>query len=252
ILSAGSTWIAFLDCDDEWVADKLELQADIIKSNTDMVWVSGNYYRCLCEKQICRHHTEPFKIDGLLDGKEYFDDYFNAFRRDIAGHTDTMMIKKDVLIEAGMFPVGIHRAEDMYLWWQIALRHPKIGFVSDALATYHLEVGSSVSVTETSWKYYARMLAKSLESARGLGKVDVLKPAASMMLRRWIRAMLFDGEAEPIRNLLDNGKELVSPGYRFFIRTLIAAPKLTAFGCRMISKIVRVLGIRKGLVRPSK
>ena len=252
IEAACSKWVAFLDGDDEWAEDKLELQVDILKSNPDLVWVSGNYYRCLCEKKIIRHQTEPSIIDRLLDGKEYFENFFTVFQKDIYGNTDTMLVRKDVLVEAGMFPVGIHRAEDMYLWWQIALRYPEIGFVSDALATYHLEVGSSVSVTEKSWEFHAQMLAKSIESAQLLGKSDILKPTASMMLRRWIRAMLFDGEAEPVRCLLDSSRELVTPGYRLFIRTLITFPKLTAFGCRLMSKIVRALGIRKTLIRAPK
>ncbi|MHC5141971.1 MAG: glycosyltransferase family 2 protein, partial [Planctomycetota bacterium] len=48
IEAATSDWIAFLDADDEWLPNKLQLQVEHFKRNPDLLWATGNYVNCQC------------------------------------------------------------------------------------------------------------------------------------------------------------------------------------------------------------
>lgn len=87
-------WVAFLDGDDEWLPQHLQLQADLLQANNDLVWTSGNFDRCLCNENRRSPHLKSQKVQKLLGGKDYFDDYFNAFMADAGGSGDTILIKR--------------------------------------------------------------------------------------------------------------------------------------------------------------
>ena len=43
-------WISFLDGDDEWLPGHLQAQIELLRRNPDLMWSTGNYLRCLCDK----------------------------------------------------------------------------------------------------------------------------------------------------------------------------------------------------------
>ena len=101
IEAATGDWIAFLDADDEWLPEKLKRQAEHLSRNPDLRWTTGNYYRCHCDQQH-RHipdMSEPSVHDcrTFLNGREFFADYLKAYTLLAKGHTDTMLIRRDLL-----------------------------------------------------------------------------------------------------------------------------------------------------------
>jgi len=138
ISAATSEWIAFLDADDEWLTNRLQRQIELAQRHEHLVWISGNYLRCICGTNRKEAHIDTQKVISLLKGYEYFESFFAAFIKDAWGCTDTMLIKKNIIIEAGMFPKGQALGEDLDLWWRIAYHYPKIGYVSEPIAVYHL------------------------------------------------------------------------------------------------------------------
>jgi len=249
IRTAEGNWIAFLDADDEWLPEKLQLQADLVQRHNELVWVTGNYYRCLCEEHRRRLDISAEKIAKLLQGKDYFDNFFSVFLHQAYGCTDTMLIKKKVLDTVGGFPEGQKNVHDMDLWWRIGYRWPRIGCVNRPLAIYHMDRPQSLTVTEQKWKQYSEMIERQLKLARAAGKLEDFKPCAVRMLRMWMRSMLFDAQAEHIRRMLTQFKELLPGGYTAWMWFLTAFPRTTAAGCRQISRIVRRLRLRRRLVR---
>ena len=249
IRNANCEWVAFLDGDDEWLPEHLKLQTKLLERNRELVWSTGNYMRCLCDEDRRSEHLPPGKVDKHLSGKDYFDDYLSAFLIGADGNTDTMVIKRTVLQEAGMFLVGMHRVEDMDLWLRIAFRHPKVGYVSRPTAVYHLGMAGSLSRQHTPTKVYSDLIERQLKNAAELGRADKFKPCAVYLLRRWMRSMLFDAHGRDIRDMLEQFDDLLGGWYKALMRMLTVFPQATRAGCFMISRIVRLLRLRKKLVR---
>ncbi len=249
IEAATGEWIAFLDADDEWLPEKLKLQTELLKRNPDLVWTTANLINCVCRKNRRAPHIEPAKARGMLSGKEYSGSFFWSFLHSLWGCTDTMLIRRDVLLEAGLFRPGQLRANDFDMWWRIAYRHPKIGYLADPLAIYYLDVEGSIIRKHKDFAISCDLIERHLKMAEEHGRLEAFRPCAAYLLRRWMRAMLFDEQAREIRAMIRQFGDLLPTTYKALMWILTAFPKTTAAGCRMISRIVRLLGLRKRLVR---
>jgi glycosyltransferase involved in cell wall biosynthesis len=252
IEAATGVWIAFLDGDDEWLENKLELQVQYLSQNPELVWMGANYFRCVCRKDQRARHIEPEKNDAILAGKTYFDSYFDALLQGSEGCTDTMVIKRQCLIDAGLFQPGLLRGNDLDMWWRIAYRWPKFGFITEALAIYHLDIAESLIKKHQGCRFSCDLIERHLKLADEHNNLNRFKPCAIKLLRRWIRGMLFSAQADDIKEMLSRFDELLPPGYKFFIRLLTIFPGTTAVICRIISRIFRVLPISKPLGRSSE
>ena len=123
----------------------------------------------MCRQNRRAAHINPKKAHSLLEGKDFFDSYFFAFVQETWGCTDTMVIKRKALEEAGCFTPGGQNLEDIDLWWRIAYRWPQIGYVSRPLAVYHLEVPDSLIQTANDRGVFGRTIERHLkEGDKGL------------------------------------------------------------------------------------
>ena len=250
IQAATGDWIAFLDGDDEWLPDKIKLQTERVGRNPDLMWTSGNYIDCLCDENRRAEHILKQKCLAHLGGKEYFDSYFDAIQLYQWGHTDCMLIRKDVFEEVGGFRVGQLKANDIDMWLRIAYRYPAIGFSCEALAIYHLSIADSIVKKYRRAAVYTDFIKRHLAIATEAGVLVQFRPAAGFMMRRWIRGLLFGGRKTEIRQMLQQFPECFSIGYRMLIYSLTVWPPLTAFALRLLSKIVRTLKLRRRVVAP--
>jgi glycosyltransferase involved in cell wall biosynthesis len=252
IKAAVGDWIAFLDHDDEWLPQKLQLQQDLLRSNPMLVWATGNYYRCLCEENRRATDCIPRKIERLQKGKGYFDSYFSAFTSGAWGHTDTMLIKRQVLEEAGLFRVGQLWAEDLDMWFRIACRWPAIGYVSQPIARHHRTKDTLLRKYKPV-QAFSDVISRNIAISAEQKRLDEFKPCAALLVRSVIRSMLFDGRAEDIRCMMGQFDELLPKSYKLYMRLLTSFPGTTAAGCHTISRIVRFLHLRHKLdVRPMR
>lgn len=248
IEEAKGDWIAFLDADDEWMEDKLKLQIEILQSNPCLMWVMGNFLRCLCSKKQHKPDTSRSTLKTLLKDKTYFD----ISTKGISTHIDTMLIKKEVFKKTGKFEEGKSRFEDLDMWFRIAFHYPKIGYVAEPTAIYHMNIENSLMEQKkyNSAEIFTSFLEKNLQAAHRTNRVKDFKPCAQFLVRQWTRAKLFEEQPEEIRSVLRKFKNLFTLRYKFTMRLLTAFPKTTSAGCRLISVIVRKLKLRKKTVRP--
>ena len=250
INAAAGDWIAFLDADDEWLPEKLQLQTNALGQNPDAVWCTGNFYRCLCDHKRRALDINTAKITPLVNADGNMD-FFKAFLRDAYGCTDTMIVKKDVLLEASLFYPSQTLFDDMDLWLRIAYLYPEIIFVNESLAVYHMTT-KSLSQHNYPVSLYADFIQRHLKLSAENKRLDVFQPCAGHLLSRWLRAMLFDGRAGDIRALIKQFDSLLSIPYKTLMKALTVCPRITASTCHAVSKVVRTLNIRPKPYRPPK
>ena len=249
IKAACGEWIAFLDGDDEWVSQKLRLQVEHLERNPELVWTSANFYSCLCSENRRAPAAEPGKAKKLLGGKEYFDDYLGADAAKAAKWTGTMLIKKEVFEQAGMFRVGQVRSNDTDMWLRIAYRWPKIGYISEPLAIYHLSIPQSITHKHKQIQIRRTLFERHLKLAAEHGRLEAFKQSAGRSVTSWIRAMLFSNQPEEIRGLMDQFGEMLTKRFKIIIRLLLIWPWGTALVCHAISRVVRALRLRRKVMR---
>ena len=129
IKAAKSKWIAFLDSDDIWHEKKLELQIQLLKSNPDLIWSCSNYNMFENNTTKVAH---PIRKENKL-----IINALQSFNVGISLYTDTMLIKKSIFDEVGLFDEKMRLGEDTDMWFRIALKYQNIGYISTPLATYH-------------------------------------------------------------------------------------------------------------------
>jgi len=241
IIQASGNWIAFLDADDEWKEDYLAKQVKLLERNPQLVWTAANFYNCCCNDGHSMHLHDNGAGEKLLDGGEVFEDYFQAYVNGSAGWTGTLIIKKDVLEEAGMFTEGQPMANDIDMWWRIAYRYPKIGYNIEPLAIYHTHITESITKKHRNPEILSDLIAKHLEIARSLGAYDRFKPCAVHMIKYWNYVYLFDDRKVHIGKILKRFKSILPFSYRSIMKALTMCPMAKP----VIDRISRQMGIRR-------
>jgi hypothetical protein len=185
-------------------------------------------------------------------GKEHFDSYFAASISGASWCTDTMIIKRKVLEEAGLFRIGQKRANDLDMWWRIAHRQPQIGYSPQPLAVYHMGTPQTISQGFFRKELYCDLIERHLKLAAEHNRLEKFQPFAAFMLRRWMRSMLFQARREDIRTMIKRFEKLLPGSYRILMYLLTTCPRITANGCHLLSWINQILKLRPKTVRRPK
>jgi glycosyltransferase involved in cell wall biosynthesis len=215
ILAAKSDWIAFLDGDDEWLPEAIALLGGVVERHPELVWATGNFFRCDCDAGHRQwEDIFPPRMEAIrrhLAGGEVFDSYFVAHNLFAAGCTDTMILRREAIVEAGMFLPGQERINDMDLWFRVAYRHLAIGFVPQPLAVYHLGIPDSTIKAHCDPRIIAEFLRRHFDLAAGFGKAEEFRPCAAKMLGSWLTLLLDLRQGRQVRGLLREFGGLLGP-----------------------------------------
>ena len=128
IVLAKGEYVAFLDDDDEWLPEKLDMQLRAFTPETGFVYCR-NYYVDDSTGDI--HEVMKPKREGNIYGA--------IMRENFVGSPSFVMVRAECLREAGGFPVETPRVEaceDWDLWIRLAEKY-NAGFVDTALVKYH-------------------------------------------------------------------------------------------------------------------
>lgn len=250
IRAAKYDWIAFLDSDDQWLPEKLELQIELLSRHRSLVWAGANYIRCLNDKNKQSPNVPLAKAEKLLAGKEYYDDFYDAFIAGACGWTGTMIIKKDSLCQAGLFRVGLLKAEDIDMWLRIAYQWPRFGYTSKPLAVYHMDIPTSISQKHAKAAMGFDFVDRHIALAEEHGVLDRFAKCAGTLVRRRIRTLFFGGRGQQVKKIILKYKAYLPAYYRVFMWLLGSFPRLTTNCVHIISKIIRILHLRRRVLRP--
>lgn len=122
---SGAPLVAYLDQDDEWLADKLTRQVDAlgrqpeaVLSYTDFDWVWSD------ERRQPGVYHEPVTYNGLLNDQHLC--------------LSTVVVRRGAVLEAGGFSPLLAQMQDYDLFLRLAMRGAPLLRVPAVLALYHL------------------------------------------------------------------------------------------------------------------
>ncbi|WP_130860461.1 glycosyltransferase family 2 protein [Gracilibacillus phocaeensis] len=125
IKNAKGEYVAFLDDDDQWLEEKIELQMEEFNKNKDVGLVYTGAEIIYIDKNIV-YNTNANKSGDLSQ---------EILVSNCIGSTSSVMVKKNILNLSGYFDETLRAQQDYDLWIRIC-QQTKIGVVSKPLLKY--------------------------------------------------------------------------------------------------------------------
>jgi glycosyltransferase involved in cell wall biosynthesis len=133
IRAATSEWIALLDADDRWLPNKIEQQLNAAARHPECVLLYSDATVVLPDGSIAGHFlTDKGPISGWV---------FDRLLASCFMLPSTVMVRRKVLLDAGLFNESFRRVEDYELWLRLAREH-QFYMVPDSLTLYERQPDS--------------------------------------------------------------------------------------------------------------
>jgi teichuronic acid biosynthesis glycosyltransferase TuaG len=153
--SANGKYIAFLDSDDLWYPQKLEIQLSYHQKNQNCM-ISHTDFGIFNEKGKIE---TPFKFFSLLFIKKRGNLFYQLMYTNSIGIL-TVIIKRELFYEINGFDMDLWGMEDQDLWLRISSKDVNFYFIEEILASYRV---SNNGMMKNILKYkqtYRRFLKK--------------------------------------------------------------------------------------------
>ncbi len=163
-LMAKGNFIAFLDSDDTWSADKLKMQLDFHRREPG-IEISHTDFLAFNESGVVKRSFKRW-LEPLKQKQGFI--YPGVCYKNPIGVL-TVMASNRLLKEVGYFDTSLWTMEDQELWVRIAKAGYKFGYLDKVLAQYRL---SSVGITSKVGKYKRayKIFIKKMNASGDLNK----------------------------------------------------------------------------------
>lgn len=134
--------IAFIDSDDEWFKNKLDLMYNFILKNPS----AGIF----CSSGICVNNKKEFIMDNYylwVTSKKWGNDFYALFAKNFLSTSGVMILKKDYF-NVGGFNFNLFSAQDYDLWLRLS-EIKDIKILKLKLYIYHIRknsIGSNIKL----------------------------------------------------------------------------------------------------------
>ncbi|MCE5209664.1 MAG: glycosyltransferase family 2 protein [Chloroflexi bacterium] len=183
-----SEWVAFLDADDEWFPSHIENAKTILAAHPEIMWFCAAFER----RKEGSLSASVQRVDDTLRTASIISNYFTAEAETSFSRTSSMLVKKEVFKQAGLFNINIkNHGEDLDMWFRIALRHPHIAYCQEPGCIYWSRAGS---LTSGSTSDVSRFLERiRITRSAGLVYAEINRNAgADLLIGQWVRYALKD------------------------------------------------------------
>lgn len=219
-------WIAFLDADDEWLPAKLKLQTEHLQRYRDLHWTYGNFQKVYESDESETAHSLS-AVKPLLNNREIFDDYFQAYLHHAYAWTCTLLVQRCVFDAVGFFEPGMKRAQDNDLWYRIAYRFSQVGYLAEPLAIYHLDTPGSSTKVNDDVDFMIHLVDRHEELAKKYNRYEAFRPCITHMLQTWVRQLIGHRRYADAKRLLDTFPRYMGRRFGQEARFRLLCPVLT-------------------------
>ena len=252
IAAAKGDWIAFLDHDDEWLPDKLQLQMELLSRHPDLHWCATNFYKQSGTRRAAG--VNPAAISKGLGARDYFESFFTAvYAKGCNFMTSTMLIRREVFEQAGVFDSCWLRGADVDMWWRIAYRFSRIGYLPRPLAVLHVGpqdiTSAKLRLAAKHGRDAQKMIARHLELAKEQGMLEEFKPMAKKILRSRLLTTVYSGFKDDSRMIVKQFSPFFPWYWRFGTYVLTIFPGATSAILRGIAYARYCLGLERQISR---
>ncbi len=252
VAAAKGEWIAFLDHDDEWLPHKLERQMTLLDRHSDLCWCGTNFYRACGQRRTAAGNTRTLRT--VMGTREYFEDFFDAVAvKGCTLVTTTMLVHRSVFDDVGIFETGWPLAADFDMWWRIAYRHPRLGYIPEPLALMNLgdldPTGIRRHLRGKRGDEARRLVRKHLELSRQERAEERFYPMARKVLHESLAATLYHGFKSDARETVRDFPQFFRRYERWGAYVLTTCPPLTVGAARAAAYLAHTLGIERHVTR---
>jgi glycosyltransferase involved in cell wall biosynthesis len=154
ISKAKGEYVAFIDSDDVWLSNKLEKQVLCFDKNPEISLVFTNV---TIINEDGSKSKKPEKINHIKDDIYDIDMVF----QDPYFGLPTVIIKKNIMLETGLFDETLKTAEDLDLFLRVSL-DTKVAYLHEKLVDVYITEGS-LSADEGSYEDNLRVINRFVE-----------------------------------------------------------------------------------------
>ena len=183
IREAKFDFVAFLDADDEWDKNFLEIISNLIRMFPDV----GGYATRIRDSRVLVNNISQKACNYVGEKFEIISNYFSCINNGYYPITSSSVcIKKSVLAAIGEFDEQLKIGPDIDMWIRVFL-HSKFAIANEFAATYHIDADNR-SVER---KDFTEQELKFVLHLRDNYKKLALQPDYYLELESWIRKRLY-------------------------------------------------------------
>ena len=155
---ARTEWIAFLDSDDRWLPEKLQLQANFLEAHPNLDFIFGTQVN----EENGNRSSEPEILDievyrALCRQSAEVRDFFDLLLRHNPVPTSSVVFRRSCLEKVGAFEEHRWRCEDYELWFRFA-RECRAGFLNAPLVVKRAHQGNLINDYIKLWSAHLDVL----------------------------------------------------------------------------------------------
>ena len=186
---AGGRYIAFLDSDDLFVADKLAKQLAVFGAMPDLGFVHANFAK----------FNDAGEDLGVRDMSHFQGRVYPWILQEWSAlmALPSLLVRRDVFFEVGGFDETITWGEDIDLYFRIARRY-NLGMVPEVLCKVRVHPGSASASKLGSAESFHRVLEKAIRADQDLPEAFARQAFAKLYTNK-SQNLLGEGDGEHMR-----------------------------------------------------